>query len=229
MTTRNPIARITDRDQVESLVKTDLPPEDKAKVLDIITNSHAILEGHFAFRDCHSQHLFRFRSICDFDYFAQLLVEQAGIDPDEETPLKVISPESAGFLLSHDIARMFVCNKNNAFKKLVLARVDFMDRKPVDSFVLGKINPGNCVVVVNDIDRTGESLDRMIKTVRRHDAKVEAVLVFAVCNEAEHKRRMKDLGVKSYYLAEFNLQTSDKDNCKMCENGVDVDPVSTLV
>lgn len=235
------IRPIKDRDQVEQLVNIDLYSESKAKVIDIIAESRAILDGHFSFGDYHSQYFLRFRAIGNSslhrrencNYLAKLLVEQTRINPDEDTPLRVLSPSSSGFFLAHAVAKMFVHDEDNAFKKLVLTQLGYMDRRPVDggSFVSGSgnINPGNRVVVVNDIDHTGESIDRLIKMARRREATVEAVLVFATCNNAQFKQRMVDLGVKAYSLVEFDLKTYEKDKCPLCDEGLDVEPASTLV
>ncbi|OGH93065.1 MAG: hypothetical protein A2563_04800 [Candidatus Magasanikbacteria bacterium RIFOXYD1_FULL_40_23] len=231
------IESIKDKDQVGQLlsVNASLSSDAQSKILDIVAQSGAILKAHFAFLDCHSTHMLRFNHIgrmhSECDYLASLLVEQAGIDPDAETPLKVLAAESAGMFLGSSVAELCVVNKKNRFKKLVLARCGLVDRRPqVDAgFTLGKINPGNRVVVVSDISRTGASVENMVKIVRRHKATVEVVLLFATCNDAEHEQRMVDLGVNSYRLAELKLETSQKDKCPGCYSGANIEPVSMLI
>ena len=232
------ISKINDKDRVRQLVNIDLPPASKTKVLDIITESGAILDGHFSFGECHSQHFLRFRAIGNSSkhpaeycgYLASLLVKSANINTDSEVPLKILSAESAGFFLGNAIAKLFGGNIKNKFRNHVVASVDVW-RKPSVSGNLcsGQINPGDRVVVVSDVDRTGESMDRLIKLARRKFATVDTAMVFAVCNDGEYMRRMIDMGVKPYRLVEFKLQTHQKDNCPLCQSGVQLLPASEFV
>jgi len=226
---------IRDRDQVRQLVNIDLPSASKTKVLEIITESGAILDGHFSFRDHHSQHFLRFRGIGNSsreycDYLASLLIKVAGAKEDKNIPLKILSAESAGFFLGHAIAKLFGGNMENKWGNHVVTPVDLYRKPCIGGYLRsGQINPGDRVVVVSDVDHTGESLDRLIKLARRRFAIVDTAMVFATCNDGEYVRRMIDMGVKPHLLVEFKLEMHKKENCPLCQSGVQMLPASEFV
>lgn len=207
-------------------------PGVEQEVLGIITATEPMLEGHFAFRDSnHCTSILRFshvgRDRPQIDSVAKLLVRIAGASFMKGTPRKIFAPASAGMFLANALARE--CRQD--VSEVVSAKIDFLERRPVRRWLLkGEINAGDRVVVVNDVDRTGESLERLIGAVRSAGAMIEAVLLFGVCHPAEHAQRMKALGVQSHYLAEVNLSATSKGDCSLCRHGdTEIEPVSLIV
>ena len=221
---------IKDMERVAQLVRP--VPGIEQQVLGIVAATEPMLEGHFAFRDSnHCTSILRFshvgRDRPQIDSVAKLLVRIAGASFMKGTPRKIFAPASAGMFLANALARE--CRQD--VNEVVAAEIDFLDRRPVQHWLFrGEINAGDQVIVANDIDRTGESLERLIGAVRSAGATVETVLLFGVCHPVQHAQRMKALGVQSHYLAEVKLSATSKGDCSLCQRGdTKIEPVSLIV
>lgn len=193
----------------------------EGRVLSAIAKSGAVRKGHFAFHIGHAGTLLLFREIesVDCKYMAYLLVEQVGIDRSSAAPpLKVFAPGTGGAVsLAFPLAD--ILGQERA--RVVLANICQTEKRPIRgrTYRGATISSGDRVIVVNDVDRTGKSLEGLVGTVRDKGAEVEAVLLFGVCNPDDHAQRMRAMGVQSYYLAKINLSPVDKDQCPDCQRG----------
>ena len=107
---------------------------------------------------------------------------------------------------------------------LIIAKVSEVHRvvrnfnEPLRS---GEIRPGEEVVVVNDVDHTGSSLEKLINIVRRFNGRVSKVLVFATWDYEDFQKRMSSLEVTGFALIEFRAEHWTKDVCPVCSRGND--------
>ncbi len=214
-----------DWDTVQELIRVAYSSSIERMMREIIFDSGVILDDHFVFDDrdsglnknlCHSQHLLRFRVLGRQAFIcgelARVLLSCSEMKLDGH---KVLTPEMSGFFLGHSVSQLI--KPDDGKIHVVVKACDQL--KVVQDysapFRSGEISPGDEVVVVNDVDRTGSALDRLVKIVRQFKGEVNKVLVFATWNYEDFQKRMAALGVKGYALIEFRAESWTRDKCRV--------------
>lgn len=206
--------RVTDRDAIRKLVAID-PKVEPGPIVDLLAETGAILEGHFALPGGdHTHHFIRFRQIGREDeraaFVAERLLRAAGVEAGGQ---QVLVPESAGFLLGHAIAQ-------RTGGDCVVAAIDDL-RLPTSQPRFGEVRGGADVLVVNDVVSTGVTLQPMIDHVTQRGARVTAVLLFAVLRPTLFVQRMNGLGLTGARLVDcvWDVHRAGADTCPMCRDG----------
>lgn len=221
------IKRVNDVEAIKRLVRI-IPSRSELMLHQIIADYGMVIDGHISYEDLfskkesptvHSRYFLRFRNIGNNQYacmeLAKELLNRSGMKLGGH---KILTPEtSGGFSLGHSVSQLVKPNNREGH---VVVRMDDLDRKLVQNsnqlFRCEKIAPDEEVVIVNDVDRTGSSLDRIIKIVRQCQGQVKKVLVFATWDHESFQKRMSVLGVEGFALIEFKAESWIKANCEVC-------------
>ncbi len=205
--------RVTDRDAIRKLVAID-PKVEAAPIVDLLAETGAILEGHFALPGGdHTRNFIRFRQIGRDDdraaFVAGRLLHAAGIEARGQ---QVLAPESAGFLLGHAVSKL-------VGGECVIVAIDDA-RLPTGEARFGELREGSEVLVVNDVVSTGATLVPMIEHVKRRGARVEAVLLFAVLRPTLFVQRINGLGLAGARLVDcvWDVHRAGAETCPMCKD-----------
>jgi orotate phosphoribosyltransferase len=158
--------------------------------------SKALLEGHFLLSSGrHSAHYLQCaRVLMDTDRAARLAIALAGRIPRDlrKEITKVVSPAMGGLIIGHEMGRALAVD------------AIFLER-PTGTFELRRgfdVEPGEKVLMVEDIVTTGLSSREAIKAIEAYGAAVvaEAALVDRSAGTA-------DLGVPFFALTAINFPT----------------------
>lgn len=163
------------------------------EALNLFKSTGALLEGHFILRSgLHSRQFFQ----CAIALQQMPVVEQFGAALAEKVrPAKietVIAPAMGGLVIGQEVARQLKCRFIFAEKeegKLVLRR----------GF---KINPGEAILVVEDVVTQGGRVKETIDIVRGHQGAVAAV-----CMLVDRSQGLVELGVPTFSLIKMKVET----------------------
>jgi orotate phosphoribosyltransferase len=178
-------------------------------LLDVFKERGALLEGHFLLSSgLHSpRYLQSARVLMDpvlaTDLGAQLAAElktQIG----RARPRAVVAPALGGVLVAHEVARGFGC------------RGLFTERQNGEMTLRRgfTLEPGEAVVVVEDVITTGGSTREVLECVRGKGA-----LVLAVGSLVDRSGGAVDLGVPRRSLLSLEVPTYEAAACPLCAAG----------
>ena len=179
---------------------------EQQKVLDIFTETGVMLKGHFLLTsgrhsDTYMQcaHLFKYPKYAEM--LAQDLVDQfAGQAVD-----LVVGPVIGGIILSYEVSRllgvenMFVERENGA---MTLRR----------GFA---IQPGQKVLIVEDVVTTGGSVVETMDVVRAAGGEIVGVGVIV-----DRSAGKVDFGVPLHSVISMEVKSYPADECPVCETGL---------
>jgi adenine/guanine phosphoribosyltransferase-like PRPP-binding protein len=131
---------------------------------------------------------------------------------------KLLTPESAGFFLGRALAMRYG-------RPLVVAQTD-LRRLPTPALRSGVIQPNDRVVLVNDVARTGTSLDALRELVVEHGGRVAAVVLFGVVGSAAVTEYCARWHLPSHWLVTARWETYAPEGCPGCKTG---EPLSSIV
>ena len=168
-----------------------------AEVLDVFRQEQALLDGHFILRSgMHSRQYFQ----CALALQKMPVVERLGAALARQVrslnPQTVVAPAMGGLVIGQEVARqlgcrfIFVEKENN---QLVLRR----------GF---RIQPGERILVVEDVVTQGGRAKETIEIVRRHQGEVVAVAMLV-----DRSNGTAQLGVPSVSLVQMNVETFSRD------------------
>ncbi len=178
----------------------------KEQAIEIFTKSKALLNGHFRLTSGrHSGQYMQCAQVLQYpEYASQLcsdLAERfAGIKVDT-----VIGPALGGILVAYEVGRAMG------------VRTIFTEREQgVMSLRRGfVIEPGERVLVVEDVVTTGGSVKEVIDVVRRTGAEVVGVGVLV-----DRSNGKVDFGVKTEAVLPMEIQSYDPEACPLCREGL---------
>ena len=168
------------------------------EALEIFRASGALLDGHFVLRSgLHSRQFFQ----CALALQEMPVVERLGgalADQVRHLPIRtVVAPAMGGLVLGQEVARqlrvrfIFVEKEEG---KLVLRR----------GF---KMEPGESILVVEDVVTKGGRVQETLDIVKRHQGKVEGVAVMV-----DRSGGAVDFGVPFFTILRMNVETFDPDH-----------------
>ena len=180
----------------------------KEQAIEIFTKSKALLTGHFRLTSGrHSSQYMQCAQVLQYpEYASQLcrdLAERfAGMKVDT-----VIGPALGGIIVAYEVGRAMG------------VRTIFTEREQgVMSLRRGfVIEPGEKVLVVEDVVTTGGSVKEVIEVVRQKGGEVVGVGVLV-----DRSNGRVDFGVKSEAVLSMEIQSYDPGDCPLCREGLPV-------
>jgi len=180
------------------------------RVLEILRESKALLEGHFELRSgLHSGQFFQCANVLRYPWLAEelcvALVEKlrSGVGADA-TIDGVISPALGGILVGHEIARALHVPSVFAEKKddvLVMRRFS--------------LQPGAAYVVAEDVVTRGGRVQETVDIVKAAGADVAAIVLLV--NRSGGKASFE---YPTYSLLEMEPVTYEPGACPLCDQGL---------
>ena len=178
------------------------------QVLDLFTQSGALLEGHFQLSSgLHSPGYLQCALVLQYPDHAARLGTAIADRVRSLRPSVVLSPALGGLIIGHEVARALGVRSVFAERRegrLVLRR----------GF---RLEPAEQVLVVEDVITTGKSTRETIDVAR--DCGAEVVGAASVINRGLPDM---DLGVRFDSLAEVSWPTHDSTGCPLCRDGLPV-------
>lgn len=180
----------------------------KEQAIEIFTKSKALLTGHFRLTSGrHSSQYMQCAQVLQYpEYASQLcrdLAERfAGMKVDT-----VIGPALGGIIVAYEVGRAMG------------VRTIFTEREQgVMSLRRGFIiEPGEKVLVVEDVVTTGGSVKEVIEVVRQKGGEVAGVGVLV-----DRSNGKVDFGVKTEAVLPMEIQSYDPGDCPLCREGLPV-------
>lgn len=178
----------------------------KEQAIEIFTKSKALLTGHFRLTSGrHSSQYMQCAQVLQYpEYASQLcrdLAERfAGMKVDT-----VIGPALGGIIVAYEVGRAMG------------VRTIFTEREQgVMSLRRGFIiEPGEKVLVVEDVVTTGGSVKEVIEVVRQKGGEVAGVGVLV-----DRSNGKVDFGVKTEAVLPMEIQSYDPGDCPLCREGL---------
>ena len=214
------------REQVARLLSVDVNEATQETILQVIARSHALLTGHFILhRGRHATNALRFRGIGRDPASARAVTEAIiARAPDVVTHAlagaKLLTPESAGFLLGRALATRYQVPH-------VVAQTD-LRRLPAKVLRAGVIQPNDRVVLVNDVASTGASLDILRELVAERGARAVAVVLFGVVGSAAVAAYCARWQLPAHWLVTARWDTYAPEGCPGCKAGQPLSSVTEL-
>jgi orotate phosphoribosyltransferase len=176
------------------------------EVLDIYRKTGALLTGHFLLSSgLHSDRYLQSALVLQQpDIATKLCAELAGNFKDQKVEA-VIAPALGGVFVSHETARAL------GVRALFAERVN-------GELILRRgftINPGERVLVVEDVITTGKSTRETIEVVKKAGG-----LVIAAASLIDRSGGKAELGVPYRSLVTLDVPSYAADACPMCKAGV---------
>lgn len=180
------------------------------RVLDLFAKTGAYLEGHFRLSSgLHSAGYLQSALVLQYPHFADLLGRKlaAALSPltDHEPIGLVVSPALGGLIIGHEVARAmgvrFLFTERDADRKMQLRR----------GFT---IEPGEKLVVIEDVITTGGSTREVIDVVRGFGA-----IPVAAGSVIDRSGGTADLGIPRRSLETLEVPAYDPAECPLCRRG----------
>ena len=180
-----------------------LSPEE---VLNIFKESEALLEGHFRLTSGrHSRQYMQCAKVLQYPHHAARLGEAlAGSFRGQGIDL-VIGPAMGGILVAHEVGKALGT-------KAIFTERENGEMKLRRGF---ELQPGQKVLVVEDVITTGGSVREVIEVVKAYGA--EPVGVGVLVNRSGGKA---DFGVPLASLLEIEIESFDPESCPLCAEGI---------
>jgi orotate phosphoribosyltransferase len=175
------------------------------EVLQIFRDSGALLDGHFLLTSGrHSaQYVEKFQVLQYPHLTSRLCAEFARRFANDDVQV-VVGPATGGIILAHETGRQM--GLRALFTEREDGRMTFRR-----GFVL---QPGERVLVVEDIVTTGGSVVEVLQTVREHGGAMVGVGLLA-----DRSGGRVDFGVRTEALTMLNIPTFAPEACPLCQAG----------
>ncbi|MEA4925546.1 MAG: orotate phosphoribosyltransferase [Syntrophomonadaceae bacterium] len=178
---------------------------DKAEATSIFIQSGALMEGHFKLTSGrHSNRYMQCAQVLQYPAFTEQLARHIA---DKFADVKidyVIGPAMGGIIVAYEVARQLgvpgiFCERENG--KMALRR----------GF---KLEPGQKVLVVEDVVTTGGSVVEVMDIVRQSGAEVVGVGVLV-----DRSGGKVDFGVKTEPVLAMDIESWEASACPLCQAG----------
>lgn len=180
-----------------------LSPEE---VLNIFKESEALLEGHFRLTSGrHSRQYMQCAKVLQYPHHAARLGEVLAESFRGQGIDLVIGPAMGGILVAHEVGKALGT-------KAIFTERENGEMKLRRGF---ELQPGQKVLVVEDVITTGGSVREVIEVVKAYGA--EPVGVGVLVNRSGGKA---DFGVPLASLLEIEIESFDTESCPLCAEGI---------
>ncbi len=176
------------------------------KISTLLEKSKAILKGHFILSSgLHSDTYIQCAQVLKYPHYAELLGKKISKRINFDVDL-VVSPAIGGIIIGHEVAKAlkktFVFCERNKYGKMELRR----------NFV---IEPGQKILIVEDVVTTGRSVREVEKIVNQYGAEVVG---YACIVERTRQHNIKTL-ISLYRIFPEIYEPS---KCPLCKRGVEL-------
>ena len=182
---------------------------DNEELIDIMTHSKALLNGHFQLRSgLHSDCFFQAALLLQYPDLAKKTCRQMAKFFTNQQVDCVISPAVGGLIVGHELARALG------------VRAIFADKED-DQLILKRgftIKPGEKVLVAEDVITRGGRVQQTIDLARSLGAEVVGVGVIV-----DRSGGMAKFDVPHYSLLQLKLETYEPETCPLCKQGIALD------
>lgn len=176
------------------------------EVLKIFKESGALLEGHFKLTSgLHSPHYFQCAKVLQYPTHAQRLCWEIACKYMTDNITVVVAPAVGGIVVAQEVAR------------LINSRAIFAERED-GKMTLRRgfaLNPGDNVLIVEDVVTTGGSVKEIVSLVQQSGANLKGIgfLVDRSMGRAEFP-------VNTFSLLKMDVVTYPPDDCPLCKKGL---------
>ncbi|GAB6181087.1 orotate phosphoribosyltransferase [Desulfotomaculum defluvii] len=179
---------------------------EREDIIEIFTKTSAMLSGHFLLTSGkHSNRYFQCAQVLQHPQYTQELCRELATKFKNQGVETVIGPAMGGILVSYEVARAM------GVRSLFTERVN-------GKMALRRnftIQPGEKVLVVEDVITTGGSVAEVIDVVKSMGGEVVGVGVLVDRSNGKAK-----LGVRTEALLTVEVETYDPEHCPLCASGM---------
>ena len=178
---------------------------NKDEATGIFTESGALMEGHFKLTSGrHSNRYMQCAQVLQYPHFTEKLAAHIAEKYNGEKIDFVIGPAMGGIIVSYEVARQLrvpsiFCERENG--KMTLRR----------GF---KLEPGDKVLVVEDVVTTGGSVVEVMDIVRQSGAEVVGVAVLV-----DRSAGKVNFGVRTEAVLSMDIESWEASDCPLCQAG----------
>ncbi|ACV63159.1 orotate phosphoribosyltransferase [Desulfofarcimen acetoxidans DSM 771] len=179
---------------------------NREEILKIFTDTEAMLTGHFRLTSGkHSDRYFQCAQVLQYPRYCEILCRELAERYQGTKIDTVIGPAMGGITISYEVARilgarsLFTERENG----LMTLRRGFT------------IQPGEKILVVEDVITTGGSVMEVIKLVRSAGGDVVGAGVLV-----DRSNGQVDLGVRTEALLVTSVVTYEPEDCPLCKEGI---------
>lgn len=178
---------------------------NKEEAVKIFTDSGALMEGHFVLTSGrHSDRYMQCAQVLQYPEYTEILARHLADTFRDDHIDVVIGPAMGGIIVAYEVARQLgvpAIFTERMEGEMVLRR-GFM------------IEPGERVLVVEDVVTTGGSVCEVIKVVNTFGGKVAGVGVLV-----ERSNGKVSFGVKQEAVLTLDVESWEVPSCPMCQEG----------
>lgn len=172
------------------------------RILDIFTETGALLTGHFKLTSgLHSNQYFQCALVLQYPKYAEELCGIAKAKFTKKEPTTVIAPAVGGIVVGQETARLLNC------------RSIFAERQDGEMILRRgfSIQPGDTVLVAEDVITTGGSVKEVIELVENSGGFV--IGVFAIVDRSGGKA---EFGVPFVSAMQMEVMVYQPEECPLC-------------
>jgi orotate phosphoribosyltransferase len=182
-------------------------------VMDALSTVGAIRHGHFELSSgLHSDTYVQCALILQYPYYAEqlgtlLAAEFAGLEVE-----CVVSPAMGGVIIGHEVARAMGPTRPGKGVPAIFVERDATGRMSLRRGF--SIEPGQPVLVVEDVWTTGGSTNETIRVIEEAGGRV--VAAGAIIDRSQGRL---ELPVRTESLVQLDIQSYQPDDCPLCRAG----------
>ncbi|HEX78697.1 MAG TPA: orotate phosphoribosyltransferase [Dehalococcoidia bacterium] len=173
----------------------------------IFEKTGAILNGHFLLTSgLHSPVYWEKFRVLQFPNYTEQLCRLISTRFSKHKVDVVAGPTTGGIILAHEVGRQ------------INARSIFAEKEGDDKRIFRRglgINPGERVLIVDDVLTTGKSIREVLELVKKQGGDVVGIAVLVDRSEKKHK-----FGAPLFGCLRSVTQTYDPQHCPLCAAGV---------
>ena len=180
----------------------------KEQILEIYKRHDALLEGHFLLSSgLHSDRFLQSALVMQYPVIAEQVVQELALQMYDVKFTTVVSPAIGGIRFGYEFARQL--KKRSLFTERV---------NEVMTFKRGfTLEPGEKVVVAEDVVTTGKSTKECIDAVKAAGGDVIAVTCLV-----DRSNGAAQFDIPFFPLVQIDVSVFDPAECPMCKKGLDV-------
>ncbi|HWI55450.1 MAG TPA: orotate phosphoribosyltransferase [Desulfobacteria bacterium] len=178
------------------------------EAIDIFTKANALLTGHFRLTSGrHSAKYMQCAQVLQYPQYASILCDSLA-EKFKGTQIDlVVGPAMGGIIVAYEVGR-------------ALGVKTFFTERENGAMALRRgftINPGEKVLVVEDVVTTGGSVKEVIEVVREKGGEVVGVGVLV-----DRSAGKADFGVPTQSMLQLEIESYDPEECPLCKQGLPV-------
>lgn len=178
---------------------------NREEAREIFEKAGALLSGHFILTSGrHSGQYMQCAQVLQYPEYTQELAREIAQEFIKDRIEVVVGPAMGGIIVAYEVARQLgvkgiFCERENG--QMTLRR----------GFA---IEPGQRVLVVEDVITTGGSVEEVIEVIRGLNGEVAGVGVLV-----DRSNGSKDFGVKMKAVLPLEIESYPSDDCPLCQAG----------